>query len=147
MVIAQHIFDWGVIHMGSVLVGCDVQPVDEVAHAVASFGQRYLDRVYTPGEQDTLRTGGAAALAARFAAKEAVIKLIGGGDGIDPRTIEVVRDASGRPAIVLHGEVARRADRAGIDTIDASLSHTADTAMAVAVAGVRTGARALQATR
>jgi holo-[acyl-carrier protein] synthase len=127
--------------MESTLVGCDLQPVREVADAVSHFGRRYLDRVYTPREQATLDTGGAAALAARFAAKEAVIKLVGVGDGVDPRTIEVVQGPLGRPRVVLHGEMAAHAERAGVGSIDISLSHTGDTAMAVAVAAVRSEQR------
>ena len=65
--------------------GCDLQRIDDVTDAIRDFGARYLDRVYTPVEQDAYRTGGAPSLAARFAAKEAVLKLIGTADGVDPR--------------------------------------------------------------
>ena len=94
---------------------------------------RYLDRVYTPLERAAGRTGGAASLAARFAAKEAVLKLIGTGDGVDPREIEVGQ-SDGRPVVRLAGRAADLAAEAGLGPIDLSLSHSGDHALAVAVA-------------
>jgi holo-[acyl-carrier protein] synthase len=117
--------------------GCDLQRVDDVNDAIRDFGARYLDRVYTPAEQASYETGGAASLAARFAAKEAVLKLIGTADGVDLRSVEIRTSAggSGRPEVHLSGLAAELADRAGIDAdeIDLSLSHTGDLALAVAV--------------
>ncbi|WP_205474962.1 4'-phosphopantetheinyl transferase superfamily protein [Nocardioides sp. SYSU D00038] len=118
----------------TVRTGCDLQPVAEVADAVRRFGSRYLDRVYTPAEQDAWRTGGAASLAARWAAKEAVLKLVGRPDAVDPRSVEVVRGPHGRPGVVLSGAAAEAARRAGLGPVDISLSHTTDLAMATAVA-------------
>lgn len=117
-----------------VLTGCDLQPVDDVRRAVDDFGDRYLDRVYTAAEQDSYRTGGAASLAARFAGKEAVLKLVGRPDGIDPRTVEILTDAAGRPQVRLGPAIARAAREAHVGPIDISLSHTRTLAMAVAVA-------------
>lgn len=75
-------------------------------------------------------------LAARFAAKEAVLKAIGTGLAGRMRwtDVEVVRGASGRPHVALEGEVARAAQRRGISQIDVSLSHTSDYAVAQAIA-------------
>lgn len=114
--------------------GCDLQPVDDVSDAIRDFGARYLDRVYTPGEQASYATGGAASLAARFAAKEAVLKLIGSADGVDLRSIEISTER-GRPEVRLSGRAAELAEEAGIDAagIDVSLSHTSRLALAVAV--------------
>ncbi|MBJ7356462.1 holo-ACP synthase [Nocardioides sp.] len=117
--------------------GCDLQPVDVVRDAVRHFGARYLDRVYTPAEQASYAAGGPASLAARFAAKEAVLKLIGTADGVDLRSVEIRTPAvgGGRPAVHLTGRAAELAEEAGVDAagIDVSLSHTADLAMAVAI--------------
>jgi len=113
--------------------GCDLQRVDDVADAVRDFGARYLDRVYTPGEQEACRAGGAASLAARFAAKEAVLKLIGTADGVDPRSVEIAHQ-DGRPVVQLSGLAASLAAEAGVGPIDISLSHSGDHALAVAVA-------------
>ena len=92
--------------------GCDLQRIDDVTDAIRDFGDRYLDRVYTPAEQATYRTGGAASLAARFAAKEAVLKLIGSADGVDPRSVEITQQ-DGRPVVRLTGLAATLAARAG----------------------------------
>jgi holo-[acyl-carrier protein] synthase len=113
--------------------GCDLQRIGDVSDAVRDFGDRYLDRVYTPVEQESYRTGGAASLAARFAAKEAVLKLIGSADGIDPRSVEIAQE-EGRPVVRLSGLAATLAERAGLGPIDVSLSHSGDHALAVAVA-------------
>lgn len=116
-----------------VRTGCDLQPVADVADAVRDFGPRYLDRVYTPLEQEQSRRGGAASLAARFAVKEAVLKLIGEPDGVDLRSIET-DTRHGRPVVRLGGRAAELATAAGLGDIDVSLSHAAGLAMAVAVA-------------
>jgi holo-[acyl-carrier protein] synthase len=113
--------------------GCDLQRIGDVSDAVRDFGDRYLDRVYTPVEQESYRTGGAASLAARFAAKEAVLKLIGSADGVDPRSVEIAQE-EGRPVVRLSGLAATLAERAGLGPIDVSLSHSGDHALAVAVA-------------
>ena len=118
-------------------IGCDVQSVDVVDEAIRDFGARYLDRVYTPVEQEAGRVGGAPSLAARFAAKEAVLKVLGTTDGVDPRSIEI-RSPAGRPEVHLAGYAARIASAARIEQIDVSLSHTGDLAMAVAVGIVPT---------
>lgn len=113
--------------------GCDLQRIDDVSDAVRDFGARYLDRVYTPLEQAAGRSGGAASLAARFAAKEAVLKVIGTADGVDPRSVEIAQE-NGRPVVRLSGLAATLAEQAGLGPIDVSLSHSGDHALAVAVA-------------
>jgi holo-[acyl-carrier protein] synthase len=113
--------------------GCDLQRIEDVSDAIRDFGDRYLDRVYTAGEQASYRTGGAASLAARFAAKEAVLKLIGSADGVDPRSVEITH-RDGRPVVHLTGLAATLAHQAGLGPIDVSLSHSGDHALAVAVA-------------
>jgi len=123
----------------SARIGCDLQRVDVVEDAVRDFGARYLDRVYTPAEQASYAAGGASSLAARFAAKEAVLKLIGTVDGVDLRNIEI-RTRQGRPEVHLTGRVAELARDLGIEEvedIDVTLSHTGDLALAVAVSVIR----------
>jgi len=115
--------------------GCDLQAVDAVTDAIRDFGARYLDRVYTTVEQASYASGGPASLAARFAAKEAVLKLIGTADGVDLRSVEIRTTGGGRPEVHLTGRAAELAEAAGLDAagIDVSLSHTGDLALAVAV--------------
>lgn len=122
-----------------VRTGCDLQRIEDVEDAIRTFGERYLDRVYTRVEQHAGRVGGAASLAARFAAKEAVLKLIGTADGVDLRSVEIAQDA-GRPVVRLTDRAAALAERAGLGPVDVSLSHSGDHAMAVAVAMVTTTA-------
>ena len=75
-------------------------------------------------------------LAARFAAKEAVLKAFG--TGISQRMrwteVEVLNERSGRPRVVLGGAVAEFAERHGLSQLDVSLTHTEDLAFAQAVA-------------
>ena len=75
-------------------------------------------------------------LAARFAAKEAVLKAFGTGLGqrMHWTEVEIVNEAVGRPRVCLRGEVAAWAERRGLTDLDVSLSHTADLAIAQAVA-------------
>lgn len=114
--------------------GCDLQRIDDVADAIRAFGARYLDRVYTEQEQSACSGDDASCLAARFAAKEAVIKLIGTGEGVDPRSIEIVDSDAGRPEVRLSGRAAGLAQAAGLGPIDVSLSRTDGLALATAVA-------------
>lgn len=75
-------------------------------------------------------------LAARFAAKEAVLKVLG--TGLGPRMrwtdVEVTSDPDGRPLVGLGGAVAARADGCGFRSVCVSLTHTADLAIAQAAA-------------
>lgn len=111
--------------------GCDIQEVDQVSDAVRRFGPRYLDRVYTAAEQ---QRSSAASLAARFAGKEAVLKLIGDADGVDLRDVEITTGHRGRPTVRLSGHAAELARAAHVEHIDISLSHAGGLALAVASA-------------
>jgi holo-[acyl-carrier protein] synthase len=114
-------------------VGVDIIEIDRIAATHARYGQRFLDRVYTPAEQAYCR-GRAAQLASRFAAKEAVMKLLGTGiRGVAWREIEVARQRGQAPEVVLHGRAASRAGRLGIGRIAVSLSHSRDFAVASCV--------------
>lgn len=119
-------------------VGADIARVDDVAASLARFGDRYLKRLFTPHEIASC-TGApsvmAASLAARFAAKEATIKVLRPVD-LTPawRTIEVRRSPSGWCELRLSGEAAKLAADAGITELALSLSHDRDIAAAVVVA-------------
>ncbi|MEZ3159209.1 holo-ACP synthase [Microbacterium sp. BWT-B31] len=73
-------------------------------------------------------------LAARFAAKEALIKALGGSDGVHWTDIEVTREASGRPLFSLSGTTAAVVTERGITAVHLSLSHDAGLATAYVVA-------------
>jgi holo-[acyl-carrier protein] synthase len=115
-----------------VRMGCDVMDVEDVEDSLARFGDRYLRKVYTASEIDDCQGHNRAhRLAARFAAKEAVIKAFAEPDMPFPLTeIEVVRDHS-LPLLRLSGTVAERAQQQGWLSSSLSLSHADCHAMAV----------------
>jgi holo-[acyl-carrier protein] synthase len=125
------------------LIGVDFQEIDEVRESIETFGDRYIRRVYTAQEiDDCCKSAGRAApaLASRFAAKEAVFKILKEGDVTATwQEIEVRRLESGYPAIALRGGAAELAARQGISTISLSLSHNGAIAAAVVVAESTTG--------
>jgi holo-[acyl-carrier protein] synthase len=132
---------------GSTLrVGTDVQAVDEVRDSLARFGVRYAERLYTSGEIEAAGglEGGdpAPGLAARFAAKEATIKVLRPTTARpDWRSIEVVRQDGGWCALELSGEAAQLAREQGIVELELSLSHGAGVGMASVVARLADGER------
>jgi holo-[acyl-carrier protein] synthase len=97
-----------------------------------------VDRLFTPAEQAyaNQQRDPTARLAARFAAKEAVMKALGLGLGSMPmRSIEVIRDAeSGRPSLRLHDQAAEVARAHGVREWRLSLTHTDLMAQATAIA-------------
>ncbi|MCA9239671.1 MAG: holo-ACP synthase, partial [Planctomycetales bacterium] len=107
--------------------------------AVSRWGERFLHRVYTDGEIAYCGTR-MSSLAARWAAKEAVSKALGTGwapqeaheaGWIDWTEIEVVRQNSGQPEVLLHGKARARADALGITGWQLSMSHTREHAVAM----------------
>ena len=122
--------------MNDLSVGVDIIEIDRVAATLARFGDRFLQRIYTAGEIAYCR-GRAPQLAARFAAKEAVMKALGTGThGVGWQEVEVTRKRSGEPGIALHGRAATRAEKLGIDRLALSLSHSRHYAVASVVGGV-----------
>jgi holo-[acyl-carrier protein] synthase len=119
-------------------VGVDVMAIGAVAESIARFGSRYLRRVYTDHELESSAGAPpvrAARLAARFAAKEATVKVLRpSGHRPDWRAIEVRRHPGGWCDLVLSGEAAALAAEQGIGTMAVSLSHEAGVAAAVVVA-------------
>lgn len=118
--------------------GVDMIEVARIARMVERHGHRFLERVYTPTEQAYCKDRKRIFehLAARFAAKEAVLKALGTGwsAGIAWTDVEVLHEASGRPRIELHNAAAREASRLGVSSIHISLSHTDASAIASAIA-------------
>lgn len=116
-------------------IGLDAVPIDRMRRATAAtpHGERFRARVFTEGERRVCeaRRDPAECFAARFAAKEAVMKALGA-DGIAFafRDIEVVRADSGAPSITLHGRVAEKARALGVRTIHVSLTHSPPLALA-----------------
>ena len=114
-------------------IGVDLIELDRVAHVLARHPRRFLARVYTPLETAFCR-GRVPELAARFAAKEAVMKALGtGARSVGWRDIEILPDRRGKPLVYLHGRARARAERIGLVAIDISLTHLRELAMAVVV--------------
>ena len=117
-------------------VGIDMIAISRVQKVLDRHGQRFLQRVFTPEEAAFCR-GRVPELAARFAAKEAVMKALGTGvRGVVWRDIEVLPNRRGKPLVYLYGRGKERAERIGLQALDISLSHERDFAIA-AVVGVR----------
>ena len=124
--------------------GIDLIEIERIARAIERWGDRFLDRVFTPAEL-AIYCARPSSLAARWAAKEAVAKLLGvglRGLGASGRPdaalawteIEVLPDPHGRPTLTLYGRAAERAHALGLGPIALSLSHTREHAIASAVA-------------
>jgi holo-[acyl-carrier protein] synthase len=126
--------------------GIDIIEIDRIERAVARWGDQFLQRVFTAAELARYRER-PASLAARWAAKEAVAKLLGVGlrglgalgrtishEAVGWTEIEVLADALGRPNVTLTGRAADRAQALGITQIAISLSHTRLHAVASAIA-------------
>ena len=118
-------------------VGLDLVDVPRFSLAVARRGDAFRRRVFTDGEWTYAGTRAERdrVLAARFAAKEAVLKALGTGwgRGISFKDVEVVGGGRAAPTLVLHGAAKRRADALGV-TLAISLSHAGTMASAVALA-------------
>ncbi|MBM4105630.1 MAG: holo-[acyl-carrier-protein] synthase [Phycisphaerae bacterium] len=126
------------------IVGHGIDLVEDyrIARMVEEHGDRFLERIFTPGERsDAGGAGRVERLAARFAAKEAVLKALGTGwrGGIAWTDVEVVREASGRPTVRLGGEARMIAARLGIDSWHLSLSHSGGFSIASAIAWGNSG--------
>jgi holo-[acyl-carrier protein] synthase len=118
--------------------GIDLVSIERIREMVSRHGSHFLERVYTPGEiayaGDNKKS--AERLAGRFAAKEAVLKLIGTGlrGKMSWLDIETLNDELGRPLVSISGEVKAFADKHRIEQITISITHTHELAMASAVA-------------
>ncbi|KAF1042293.1 holo-ACP synthase [Xylophilus sp.] len=127
----------------AVRMGTDLARVQVVEDALRHFGMRYLQRIYT--EREIAYCGSSPAemprrLAARFAAKEACIKVLRPAQRwLDWRSIEVVRQPAGWVGLALHGPARALARRERIAQLSLSLSHEDDYAIAVVAAMVEAG--------
>jgi holo-[acyl-carrier protein] synthase len=127
----------GTVPSGTTELGIDIVKVERIRAALERFGERFSNRVLTPAERRYVR-GRPETFAGRWAAKEAVSKVLGlGVRGIGWKDIEVERLPTGQPAIRLHGRASVRADQLGMDRIAVSITHESDYAVAIAF-GVRT---------
>lgn len=126
---------------GMVELGLDIIRVARIGQAIDRFGDQFTKRVLTPAEAAYVRSR-PETLAGRWAAKEAVSKVLGlGVRGIGWRDIEIERLPTGQPAVALHGRAAARAAQLGVARIAVSITHEREYALAVAHAVRRAGGR------
>lgn len=122
--------------------GIDLVDCPRIGEMVERHGDHFLKRVFTQAEQTYAANAKnrIEKLAGRFAAKEAVLKMLGTGwrGKIAWTDIEVLGNSLGRPIVTLTGEVKRIADTMGIKEVSLSISHTANFVMASAVAIAKT---------
>jgi len=114
--------------------GIDIAEVARIREAIERFGERFLERVFTPDEirYCDSKVNRFERYAARFAAKEAAMKALGTGwnHGVRWRDCEVARLPGGRPTIHFHGKAAEFVAKLGAKNAALSLSHTREQAIA-----------------
>jgi holo-[acyl-carrier protein] synthase len=118
--------------------GIDLVDCPRIEQMIQRHGERFVKKVFTAAEQAYAETNKneIEKLAGRFAAKEAVLKLVGTGwrGKIAWTDIEIINNAAGQPEVNLNGEVRIIAEQLGIKHISVSITHTANFAIASAVA-------------
>ncbi|AEG59047.1 holo-ACP synthase [Desulforamulus ruminis] len=115
-------------------IGTDIIEIERIELAISRSGQQFLDRVFTPAEQEYCG-GKIYCLAGRFAAKEAILKALGTGlRGLRWTNIEVLPNYQGKPEVRLSGGALEMAEAMEISKILVSISHDRGRAVAFAVA-------------
>jgi len=114
--------------------GVDLIEIERIDRAILRHGERFFQRFFT--HQELIDAAGSTpALAARFAAKEAVSKALGTGIGeVGWKDIEIVNGPRRQPMLRLYGRARRLAEEQGLQVWAVSLSHTHEHAMALVVA-------------
>jgi holo-[acyl-carrier protein] synthase len=115
-------------------LGVDISEVDRIREAIERHDNRFLQRIFTPAEiaYCNRHRDRAERFAGRFAAKEAAMKALGTGwsQGVRWVDIEVIRAASGKPSLALHGVARKIGDRLGMRHVSLSITHSGNTAFA-----------------
>jgi holo-[acyl-carrier protein] synthase len=117
--------------------GVDLCEVQRIKDAIARYGRRFVERIYTPREiaYAESKANLYERYAARFAAKEAGMKALGTGwrGGVRWRDFEVTNLPSGRPTLQFHGKAAEFAQKLGVENISLSMTHTSLQGMALVI--------------
>jgi holo-[acyl-carrier protein] synthase len=117
--------------------GVDLCEVQRIKEAIARYGRRFVERIYTPREiaYAESKANLYERYAARFAAKEAGMKALGTGwrGGVRWRDFEVTNLPSGRPTLQFHGKAAEYAQKLGVENISLSMTHTSLQGMALVI--------------
>jgi holo-[acyl-carrier protein] synthase len=119
-------------------IGVDIIEIGRIKEAINNWGEKFLSRIYTEAELAAYRHK-PSSLAARFACKEAVMKLLGTGrNGVSWREVETLSHPGGKPLVNLHGRAQSKAGELGIKEIAVSLSHCKEYAIAYVSAVLKT---------
>ena len=114
-------------------IGTDIIEISRIKKTIERWGDRFLRRVYTEAEIGMYGRR-PHSLAAVFAGKEAVMKVLGtGARGVGWRDIETLHHSNGKPFVQLNGRAKNTAQKLGIKEIDISLSHSREYATATAI--------------
>jgi holo-[acyl-carrier protein] synthase len=114
------------------VVGVDIIEIDRIRRAISRSQDSFLNRIYTPAE--LVYTRNVSSLAARFAAKEAVMKALGTGTrGVGWKDIEILTNADGEPLIRLYGRALQKSTERGLTRFQVSLSHSRKYAIAFVI--------------
>ena len=114
-------------------IGVDIIEIARIEKAVARWGDRLLNRVYTESELKLYRNE-PSSLAARFAGKEAVIKALSSqATYLSWKEIEILSESNGKPSLRLYGKAQSQARILGLDRLDISLSHSKEHAIAFVI--------------
>jgi holo-[acyl-carrier protein] synthase len=116
--------------------GVDLCEVPRIEAAIARYGSRFLNRIFTPNEiaYADRKANRFERYAARFAAKEAGMKALGTGwHGVGWQDFEVVNLPSGRPTLNFHGKAAEIAGKLGVARVALSITHTKGEALAMVI--------------
>ncbi|MFC2049839.1 holo-ACP synthase [Chloroflexota bacterium] len=114
-------------------VGTDIVEIRRIEQAIRSWQDSFLSRIYTEAELESCQNR-ASSLAARFAAKEAVMKALGtGANGISWRDIEILSNGQGAPVVRLHHRAERKAEENGIAKFSVTMSHCKEYAVAFVI--------------
>jgi len=119
-------------------LGTDLAEIARIEQSIARYGQRFLERIYTPAEiaYCQRKKSSGESFAARFAAKEAGAKALGTGisRGVSWREFEVRRLPGQRPELHLSGRAQQIAAHLGVRRLSLSISHSRELSIAVVVA-------------
>jgi holo-[acyl-carrier protein] synthase len=113
-------------------IGVDIIEIARVERVISRWQDSFLKRIYTGAELESCSN--TSSLAARFAAKEAVMKALGtGARGVHWRDIEILTNGDGAPLIRLHGRAHERSKEIGIAEFCVTISHSREYAVAFVI--------------
>ena len=125
------------ISLPKVKIGTDICQIDKVSSVYKKYKNRFLKRVLTEAEIKYVvsnKKNLIGRLAGRYAAKEATSKVLGTGlRGVYFKEIEVLRELSGAPKLILHKRAKVKAKELGLENFEVSISHERDFAIAIVV--------------